>query len=76
MNISFVYGEEVRAGETQISPHYRSVGRRQGSSGVFGGSWSLSFGAVSPFYPVHFIHGEDRLFFQKINPAMIKILVR
>ena len=59
-----------------ISPHYRSVGRRQGSCGVFGGSWSLSFGGVSPFYPVHFIHGEDRLFFQKINPAMIKILVR
>ena len=56
----------------EISPHYHSVGRLQGSSSIFRGSLSLSFGGVSPFYKVHFIHCDVRLFFQKINPVMVK----
>ena len=55
-----------------ISPHYRSVGRGQGSNAVFLGSRSLSFGVVSPFYPVHIIHCEVRLFYQKINQVIVK----
>ena len=39
-----------------ICHHYRLVGRRQGSRGIFEGYWSLySFGGVCPFLLSKFI---------------------
>ena len=35
-------GEEEERRRRRIIPHYRSVGRRQGSCGVFGGCSALS----------------------------------
>ena len=45
-------GEE----EIRISPHYRSVGRRQGSCAVFGGCSALSTDLAKANAFLHFYH--------------------